>query len=114
MHYTQKLQHTLLAAKVQAAIPKMHKRQLAEAGKLAALANAEKNGAAAVLMALIKAVQEGQEGAAALQAAQAEVQAHQGNIDAMAAAIRARQIALAKAEAQAAAIARKGDNHEAD
>ena len=38
----------------------------------------------------------------------------QCTIDAMAAAIRARQIALAKAEAQAAAIARKGDNHEAD
>ena len=114
MNYAQNLRNTKLAEKAHAAIPKMSERQLAEAGKLAALANAEKNGAAALLVAVIKAMHEGQNGIAALQSAQAEVQAHQADIEALAAAIRARQIALAKAKSQAAIIAAKGGDYEID
>ena len=66
------------------------------------------------LPALIKAMQEGQSGITALQSAQAEVQAHQADIEALAAAIRARQITLAKAKAQAAIIAAKGGDYEID
>ena len=114
MNYTSKLTNTQMAAKVQTAISKMSKRQLAEVEKLAALANAEKNGATALLIAVIEAAHETQDPLAALRAARAEMQTHQASIEALAAAIRARQIILAKAEAQAAIIASKGGSHEAD